>query len=135
MITEEQRTKIIELRSQRRSIARIAKDVGVAKQTVVDVCKEMKEEIAALNAIRLDELYEKEKIGAEERIRYLSSLLAKLRKELEQRSLEDVPTEKLVDLILRTQDKLEEAKVEPIFKSTAEQREEKEERTLLDSLT
>jgi orotate phosphoribosyltransferase-like protein len=135
MITGETKLKIVELRSQGRSIASIAKDVGVAKQTVVDVCKDMKEEVAALNALRLDELYEAEKIGTEERIRYLSSLLAKLRGELEQRSLSDVPTDKLVDLILRTQDKLEEAKVEPVLKSTEEQKEEKEERGLLNSLT
>ena len=60
--------------------------------------------------------------------------LNKLQEELDSRSLADVPTEKLVDLFLRTQKELEEAKVEPIFKSSQEQAEEKEARTALQSL-
>lgn len=54
--------------------------------------------------------------------------------ELESRSLAEIPTEKLIDLILRTQKELEEAKVEPIFKSSQEQAEEKEAREALKSL-
>ena len=127
--------KIVELRSLGRSIASIAKEVGVAKQTVVDVCKDMKEEVAALHALQLDELYEKEKIGTEERIRNFSSLLAKIKAELEERSLTDVPTDKLVDMYLKTASALEGAIVEPIFKSSTEQEEEKEERKLLNSIT
>ena len=135
MIQAEDKLKIVELRSLGRSIASIAKEVGVAKQTVVDVCKDMKEEVAALHALQLDELYEKEKIGTEERIRNFSSLLAKIKAELEERSLTDVPTDKLVDMYLKTASALEGAIVEPIFKSTTEQEEEKEERKLLNSIT
>lgn len=134
MIQAEDKLKIVELRSLGRSIASIAKEVGVAKQTVVDVCKDMKEEVAALHALQLDELYEKEKIGTEERIRNFSSLLAKIKAELEERSLTDVPTDKLVDMYLKTASALEGAIVEPIFKSSTEQEEEKEERKLLNSI-
>jgi len=134
MVDTETKRRIVELRSEGRSIAFIAKEAGVAKQTVVDVCKEMKEEVAALYAVRLDSLYEEQKIGTEERIRNLSGLLAKIKKEIEGRTLEDVPTEKLVDMYIKTASALEATLIKPIFKSTAEQQEEKAERDILRSL-
>lgn len=134
MIDSETKLKIVELRSKGRSIASIAKETKVAKQTVVDVCKDMKEEVAALHAIQLDALYEEEKIGAEERIRNFSTLLRKIKEELEGRTLEDVPTDKLVDMYIKTASALEGTIIEPSFKSTQEQEEEKEERSVLQAL-
>lgn len=134
MIAQETKLKIVELRAEGKSIQKIASELGIAKQTVVDVTKELREEVASLKALRLDALYEAESLSVEERVKRLSSLLGKLRAELESRSLADIPTEKLIDLILRTQKELEEAKVEPIFKSSQEQAEEKEAREALNSL-
>ncbi len=134
MIEHETKLRIVELRAKGTSIQKIASTLGIAKQTVVDVCKELKEEVALHKALRLDELYESESLSVEARVKRLSSLLGKLRAELESRSLADIPTEKLIDLILRTQKELEEAKVEPIFKSSQEQAEEKEAREALKSL-
>ena len=134
MITHETKLKIVELRAKGLSIQKIASELDLSKQTVVDATKEMKDEIATLKAVRLDELYEAEALSVEARVKRLSSLLGKLQEELDSRSLSDVPTERLVDLYLRTQKELEEAKVEPIFKSSQEQAEEKEARTALQSL-
>ena len=134
MITHETKLKIVELRAEGLSIQKIASTLGLSKQTVVDATKEMKDEIATLQAVRLDELYEAEALSVEARVKRLSTLLGKLQTELDSRSLSDVPTEKLVDLLLRTQKELEEAKVEPIFKSSQEQAEEREARTALQSL-
>lgn len=135
MISTETKLKIVELRSQGKSIATIAKEMNLAKQTVVDTCKEMKEEVAALYAVQLDALYEAERIGVEQRIKNYSSLLGKLKEELDARTLADVPTEKLVDMYIKTASALESAIVEPIFKSSTEQQEEKAERDILQSLT
>ena len=135
MISTETKLKIVELRSQGKSIATIAKETNLAKQTLVDTCKEMKEEIAALYAIQLDALYEAERIGVEQRIKNYSSLLGKLKEELDARTLADVPTEKLVDMYIKTASALEGTIVEPIFKSSKEQQEEREERDILQSLT
>jgi transcriptional regulator len=134
MIEHETKLRIVELRAKGTSIQKIASTLGIAKQTVVDVCKELKEEVALHKALRLDELYESESLSVEARVKRLSSLLGKLQAELESRSLAEIPTEKLIDLILRTQKELEEAKVEPIFKSSQEQAEEKEAREALKSL-
>ena len=115
-------------------MAKIAEEVGVAKQTVVDVCNDMREEIASLHAMQLEALYEEQKISTEERIRALSSVMGKIRQELESRSLVDVPTEKLVELFLKTSSTLEGSIVEPRFQSTDEQKADKEAREALNKL-
>jgi transposase-like protein len=134
MIDTQTKLKIVELRAGGKSMAKIAEEVGVAKQTVVDVCNDMREEIASLHAMQLEALYEEQKISTEERIRALSSVMGKIRKELESRSLVDVPTEKLVELFLKTSSTLEGSIVEPRFQSTDEQKADKEAREALNKL-
>ena len=128
MLDVDVRIKVIELRAKGKSIAKIADELSVAKQTVVDICKDSKEEVASLYAIQLERLYETEKVTTTERIKTLSALAAKLKKEIDERSLSDVPTEKLVDLYLKTLSSLDEAKVEPTFKSSKELQYAKEEK-------
>lgn len=135
MVETEKKLQIVELRAAGKSIAKIAEAVGVAKQTVVDVCKDMQEEVAALHAVQLEALYEEQKISSEERIRNLSNVLAKIKEELENRNLTEVPTEKLVELYLKTTSTLEGAIIEPRFQSTKEQKTEKEARAILEKLT
>lgn len=134
MIDTQTKLKIVELRAGGKSMAKIAEEVGVAKQTVVDVCNDMREEIASLHAMQLEALYEEQKISTEERIRALSSVMGKIRQELESRSLVDVPTEKLVELFLKTSSTLEGSIVEPRFQSTDEQKADKEAREALNKL-
>lgn len=134
MIDSETKLRIIELRSKEKSMRTIAEELKLSKQTVVDICKDMKDEIATLKAVELDALYESEKITTEARLRNLSYLLQKIKKELDARDLADVPTEKLVDLYLKTASSVDSAIVEPIFKSSQEQKDEREAREAIDSL-
>lgn len=134
MVDLEKKQQIVALRAAGKSISKIAEAVGVAKQTVVDVCKDMREEVASLHAMQLEALYEEQKISTEERIRALSSVMGKIRQELESRSLVDVPTEKLVELFLKTSSTLEGSIVEPRFQSTDEQKADKEAREALNKL-
>jgi hypothetical protein len=134
MIDSETKLKIVELRSKDWSIARIAKSLKLGKQTVVDTVKEMRDEIATLQAVQLDALYEAESLSVSARIKRLSALLGKLQAELESRSLADVPTEKLLDLYLKTASTLESSVVAPIFKSSQEIEDEKEARKAINNL-
>lgn len=134
MIDSETKLKIVELRSKDYSIARIAKELKLSKQTVVDAVKDMKDEIATLQAVQLDALYEAESLSVEARIKRLSALLGKLQAELDARSLADVPTEKLVDLYLKTASTLDSSVVTPIFKSSQEIEDEREARKAINSL-
>lgn len=126
MIGVDSRLQIVELRAQGYSLKKIADKLGIAKQTVVDTVKEMKEEVASLQAIQLDALYEAEKITTEARIKNLSTLLRKIKKEIDSRDFSDVPTDKLVDLYIKTASTLEGLMVEPSFKSSQELSEERQ---------
>jgi len=134
MIDSETKLKIVELRSKDYSIARIAKQLKLGKQTVVDTVKEMRDEIATLQAVQLDALYEAESLSVSARIKRLSALLGKLQAELDSRSLADLPTEKLVDLYLKTASTLESSVVTPIFKSSQEIEDEREARKAINNL-
>lgn len=126
MIEIKSKLSIVELRAQGYSIKKIADKLGVSKQTVVDTIKEMKDEVASLQAVQLDALYEAEKITTEARIKNLSTLLKKIKKEVDSRDFSDVPTDKLVDLYIKTASTLEALMVEPDFKSSEEMQEDKE---------
>lgn len=127
--------QIIQLRARGKSYATIAKETGVAKQTAVDTCKKCKEEISTLQALELDELHETQRITYRERITALSSLMQRVREEIDRRDLTQVPTEKLIDLYLKQASSLREEIVEPSFKSSEEQARDRQEREYLDRLT
>lgn len=126
MIEIKSKLSIVELRAQGYSIKKIADKLGISKQTVVDTIKELKDEVASLQAVQLDALYEAEKITTEARIKNLSTLLKKIKKEVDSRDFSDVPTDKLVDLYIKTASTLEALMVEPDFKSSEEIQEDKE---------
>jgi hypothetical protein len=127
--------QILELRAKGYSFARIASTMGIGKQTAVDVCKENEEKVAALAALEFEELYETLKISAQERIRSHAAVLEKIRQEIDERDLSDVPTEKLIDLFMKESAALREEMIVPHFSSTDEQERDKEDRLLLDSIT
>lgn len=132
---KETERKIIELRARGKSYASIAKETKVAKQTAVDVCKKYKEEVAALQALEMDELHETQKVTYQERITALSSLMRRMREEIDRRDLTQVPTEKLIDLYLKQAAALKEEIIEPNFRSSEEQEKDRQEREYLDRLT
>jgi hypothetical protein len=62
-------------------------------------------------------------------------MLTKIKEEVERRDLSDVPTDKLLELLLKYNSQVKEEIVEPIYKSSQELIEEKQYRKLLDELT
>lgn len=135
LIDNDQKRRIYELRAKGKSFAKIANEVGVSKQSVVDICKEGEEKVATLKALELEELYEAQQITIEQRLTAHASLLQRLRNEIESRDLTDIPTEKLVDLYLKTASTIKEEFVTPNFQSTEEQQRDQKERKYLNSLS
>ncbi len=127
--------RFIELRAQGYSFDRIAKDLGKAKQTLIDWSKELQEEIANRKALELEIIYEKFFLLKEARLQTLGEMIAKIKVEVEKRNLSEVPTEKLLELLLKYNSQVNEETVEPLFKSSGEITEERTERELLDGLT
>ena len=135
METVEQKEKFIELRAKGYSFDKIAKELGRAKQTLIDWSKELEEEIANHKALELEALYEKYYLHKETRLQTFGELLGKIKKEIEKRNLSDVSTEKLLELYLKYQAQAKEEVTDPVFKSSKEVEEERADKELLDELT
>ena len=93
--------KFIDLRAQGYSYDKIAKQLNKAKQTLIEWNKELQGVIAERRAYELEALYEAYKITKEGRLRSLGETINKLREEIARRDLSEVPTEKLLDLLLK----------------------------------
>jgi hypothetical protein len=135
METIETKRRFIELRAKGYSFDKIAKELGKAKQTLLDWSRELDQQIAQAKALELDSLYESYSLYKEARLKTLGEILSKLKKEVDNRDLTDLPTDRLLDLFLKYEGVVKESLVEPVFKSSREIEEEKEDRLLLEELT
>ena len=131
----ETKERFIELRAKGYSFDRIAKELGKAKQTLIDWSKELQDEIANLKALELEALYESYYLLKENRLQTFGAMLTKIKEEMERRDLSDVPTDKLLDLLLKYNSQVKEEIVEPIYKTSQEIIEERQDRELLEELT
>jgi len=113
----ETKQQFIELRAKGFSFDKIADDLDVAKQTLINWSKEFEGEIARLEALELEALYEKYHLLKKKRIERVGELLNKVYNELGQRDFTEVETDKLVDLYLRTLTKLKDELVEIDFET------------------
>ena len=135
METTELKERFIELRAKGWSFDKIAKETGKAKQTLIDWSKELQDEIANRKALELEALYESYYLMRENRLQTFGAMLTKIKKEVESRDLSDVPTDKLLELLLKYNSQIKEEIVEPIYKSSQEIKEERQDRELLEELT
>lgn len=135
METTELRERFIELRAKGWSFDKIAKETGKAKQTLIDWSKELQDEIANRKALELEALYESYYLMRENRLQTFGAMLTKIKEEVKRRDLSDVPTDKLLELLLKYNSQVKEEIVEPIYKSSQEIKEERQDRELLEELT
>ena len=135
METTELKERFIELRAKGWSFDKIAKETGKAKQTLIDWSKELQDEIANRKALELEALYETYYLQRESRLQTFGAMLTKIKKGVESRDLSDVPTDKLLELLLKYNSQVKEEIVEPIYKSSQEIKEERQDRELLEELT
>jgi len=135
METLQTKERFIELRAKGWSYDKIAKELKKAKQTLIDWSKELEEEIANLKALELEALYEKYYLLKEKRIENFGEVVKKLRAEVMSRDLSELPTDKLLELLLKYDKQLQEEVVETSFKSEKELKEDKLDKKLLEDLT
>ena len=135
METTELKERFIELRAKGWSFDKIAKETGKAKQTLIDWSKELQDEIGNRKALELEALYESYYLMRENRLQTFGAMLTKIKEEVERRDLSDVPTDKLLELLLKYNSQVKEEIVEPIYKSSQEIKEERQDRELLEDLT
>ena len=135
METTELKERFIELRAKGWSFDKIAKETGKANQTLIDWSKELQDEIGNRKALELEALYESYYLMRENRLQTFGAMLTKIKEEVERRDLSDVPTDKLLELLLKYNSQVKEEIVEPIYKSSQEIKEERQDRELLEELT
>jgi len=131
----ETKQRFIELRAKSWSFDKIAKELGKAKQTLIDWSKELQDEIANLKALELEALYERYYLLKENRLQTFGAMLTKIKEEALKRDLSDVPTDKLLDLLLKYNSQIKEEIVETIYKTSLEITEERMDKELLEELT
>jgi hypothetical protein len=102
--------EFIELRAKNWSFQRISNEIGVSKPTLIKWDKEFRYEIETLNSIEMEGLYQEYRTTNMQRVEYLGEMHQKLVSELQERDLKDVRTDKLLDMAIKTSDKLEEIK-------------------------
>jgi hypothetical protein len=127
--------KFVELRAKGWSFDKIAKELGKAKQTLIDWSKDLQDEIANRKALELEALYETYYLLKEAKIKKYGSILSKITNELESRDFKSVPTGRLLELYLLYFERLSQEVIEPTFKSSKEITEERQDRELLGELT
>ena len=131
----ETKERFIELRAKGWSFDKIAKELGKAKQTLIDWSKELQDEIANRKALELEALYETYYLQRESRLQTFGAMLTKIKEEVESRDLSDVPTDKLLELLLKYNSQVKEEIVDPTYKSSQEIKEERQDREILEDLT
>ena len=127
--------RFIELRAKGWSFDKIAKELGKAKQTLIDWSKDYQDEVANLKAMELEAIYESYYLLKENRLETFGGLLNKIKDEVLSRDLTDVPTDKLLDLFLKYNTQIKEEIIEPTYKTSLEITEERIDRELLEELT
>ena len=125
METNEKKEKFIQLRAKGYSFDKIAKKLQMSKQTLIDWNKELEEEISNFKAMELELLYEKYYLTREQRLQTFGQMLSRLKDEIDIRDLSEIPTEKLLDLFLKYNEKVKEELIEPKFQDSNEIKEKK----------
>ena len=106
MVDTEKQQQYIELRAKGNSFDAISKTIGVSKPTLIKWSNNLDTEVNNYKAIELEALREQYLATKRHRITVLGEQLASVRKELGKRDLSDVPTPKLMVILMRLVDEL-----------------------------
>ena len=107
--------QFVELRARGWSFDRIAKELKVSKQSLVNWSRELTLEIRNRRAIEFEALLETYAMTREKRIEAIGQLLKRMNEELAARTLTTMPTERLLDGILKLMAESEAVETELTF--------------------
>ena len=119
------KNRFIELRSQGISYEKIATELKVSKQTLINWSKELQLEILNLRAIQLEALQEKYFLTKEKKIEFIGNIMNTLKAEADKRDLTKLSDRELLELILKFSEKLDKEIVPVTFRA-------EEQRSMLD---
>jgi transcriptional regulator with XRE-family HTH domain len=108
----ELKAEFVQLRAKGFSYMRIAERLGVARSTLANWNTELEAEIASARGMQLEALQEQFFLLKEGRITLLGKQLLRLRSELAGRDLAEIPTDKILEILLKCHVALKEEAVE-----------------------
>ena len=108
----ELKSQFVELRAKGWSYVKIARKLKVSKNTLANWGAELEGEIASLKAMEMEALHEKYFMNKESRIRLLGEQLKEIKDELKRRGLDDVSTDRLLEMELKLYQALQAEYVE-----------------------
>jgi len=108
--------RFIELRAEGWSFNRIAKKLGVSKQTLLSWSREFEYEIGNLREVELESLREKFYLTKQARIEFFGKQLERIKQALDQRKLTELSTVKLFDLLIKMGNEIKEEEEKIRFK-------------------
>ena len=126
MKTQDEVREFIQLRSEGLSFERIARRLWISRSTLVRWSKKYESEISALKAGRLEALREQYCLSVEKKVKMWGKIVEQVRQELDGRSLRIVTSERLLDMLIKAQSKLEQSFVEPELNSSVDVKKEEE---------
>ena len=108
----ELKSQFVELRAKGWSYVKISRRLKVSKNTLTNWGAELEGEIASLKAMEMEALHEKYFMNKESRIRLLGEQLKEIKAELKRRGLDDVSTDRLLEMELKLYQALQAEYVE-----------------------
>ena len=110
----------IQLRAEGFSFGQISRMLWISRSTLQRWAKKYESEIAGLRAGRLEALREQYCLSVEKKVSMWGRIVEQIRPELVYRSLRNVDSEKLLDMLIKAQKELEKAFIEPELKSSGD---------------
>ena len=129
--SKETKDKFIEMRAEGKTFAQIAKVLGIAHNTAVNWSRDLCDDISAVEAFKKEELIEKYRMTKEKKLEMYGERLLAIQDELAKRDLSDIPTNKLLDMMIKCE-KAFEAEAGSIDFLTDEDIEQRKERREFD---
>lgn len=118
------KNKFIELRVKGISYDKIASELQVSKQTLINWSKENRYEISNLKKIEKETFIEKLELSEKNRLENFSLIFKRIRDEIAKRDLSSIPTEKLLELFLKYIDLNKELDTKIVFSQSIGQMEQ-----------
>ena len=103
----ELKPEFVELRATGLSLAKIAERLSVSKTTLIAWEKELSNEIAEARFLEMQALLETYKACKAERVKFLGKMYQRLTEELAKRDLSEVDSVKLLEMLLKVEQRLE----------------------------
>ncbi|MFC1714222.1 helix-turn-helix domain-containing protein [Candidatus Poribacteria bacterium] len=113
MRTQEERQEFIKLRAEGLSFEKISRKTGISRRTLCNWSRKYESEIADLKAERLAALREQYCLSVEAKVQMWGKIVNHIESELAEKSFSYVASEKLLNMLIKAQNKLEQAYVDP----------------------